>query len=150
MSYRLRKFVFWLLVLALPLQSFAAVTGGVCACTSLFSMTAESVSTDHTLHEGAADVESEVVALAENADTQTCHTPEPSKKQHCDSENEHSADKTSCGACSGCCVMHATLPVFIPGPDTVSAPKVSAVAIPNIFTDHVTLTPKRPPRLHSA
>lgn len=152
MPFRLRKFVFWILVLVLPLQSFAAVTGGACACAKLFSMTEKlgGVS-DHMVHLDAANADlAMVMASANEAEEGACHTPETPEKQHCDSESGDASEKTSCSACSGCCVMHAAIPVVVFAPDHVPAPKVSAISIPDLFTEHIALTPKRPPRSHSA
>lgn len=147
MSQRLHTFVFWLLLIALPLQSFAAVTGGACACMQMptLEMTTTPAAQDHQM---ADHDENGATALA--AQEESCHSAAPPETPHCDSDGAHAADKSSCGACAGCCVVHAAIPTALFAPVNSPAARVSAVSLPDLFTDHVAPTPKRPPRLLSA
>lgn len=152
MSQRLRTFVFWLLALALPLQSFAAVTGGACTCMHLAkaTMAAAPVVAEHQMADHGAGGNT-----SDQATEQPCHSSAPPDTSHCasDSHDEGSdspSDTSSCGACAGCCVVHAALPVAHFAPEDSPAPRIGAVMLPDLFTDHVTPTPKRPPRHYSA
>lgn len=147
MFQRLRIFVFWLLLFALPLQSFAAVTGGACTCMHVPTLGAAASPAGHDQH-GASQRgdEAEDHATAEKP----CHSEVQAPQPHCDSGSAHSSEKSSCGACSGCCMVHAAIPAALFAPEDVSAPRISAVALPDLFTDHITPTPKRPPRFFSA
>lgn len=147
MSQRLRTFVFWLLALALPLQSFAAVTGGACTCmhVPMLGPVASSPSQSHQMAKQDVDK----VAADDTAD-KPCHSGAKPQNAHCESDGAHSSDKASCGACSGCCMVHAAIPAALFAPEDAAPPRISAVALPDLFTDHITPTPKRPPRSFSA
>lgn len=143
MSYRLRKFVFWLLLVALPLQSFAAATGWACTCMHLpkANMAAVAAAQDHQMTGHGAEE-----PAADQHGGEACHSTAAAEAPHCDSDSAHSADKTSCGACAGCCVVHAAIPAVVFAPNDVPAPRIDAIALPDLFTDHDAPTPKRPPR----
>lgn len=155
MSQRLRTFVFWLLALALPLQSFAAVTGGACTCMHLAkaAMAAAPVVAEHQMANHGAGGNT-----SDQSTDERCHSTAPSAPldtSHCASDlhgadSDAPSDTSSCGACAGCCIVHAAIPVALFAAENTPAPRVSTLALRDLFTDHVTPTPKRPPRVFSA
>lgn len=96
-----------------------------------------------------------VVDKSEQSTDEPCHSSVPPDTSHCASDAHGAAsdapsDTSSCGACSGCCVVHIALPITTFRPPDSPAPRIASVMLPDLFTDHVALTPKRPPRSYSA
>lgn len=153
MSYRLRKLVFWLLLIALPLQGFAAVTGAACTCMHA-RMMMEVSPTATTARAQAVDAPRAHDA-GQDGDT-PCHTPPLMDESHCAAHADNGApDKsdpsgTSCQACSGCCIVYAALPVVAIVAQDTHLPRTVAASLPDLFKDYVAATPKRPPRFLSA
>ena len=136
MTRRMRTFVVWLLFLALPLQSFAAASGAACACMHSAMESARAMAT------------SDSDAVQQQDGEMPCHSTE--KADHpCDSEAQDH-DKSSCGVCASCCVVHAALPVMFDFADTADLPVPAIATLPSLSTDYIAPTPERPPRHHSA
>ncbi len=122
MSRALRCFFTWLLLLALPLHGYAALTMSLCAAGHLSSVTAASTGHDHSAH-----------AAAHPTAGDDSHAAKPVGVDG------------KCSACAACCTA-----VYLPTSVTdFAAPALSpvrAVPVPTAQVGFVTDGPERPPR----
>ena len=142
MNHSLRRFVLWLLIVALPLQGFAAVTRLCCDAAQMTSSTSVSA----------------LFVDASAMPSHHGHDAGPGDMHHAESDAKHPKDKAdshdhkanSCNACAACFVGGIALPTHV----VWSAPltkDVGKFATPSaLVTGFIPDSLERPPKHLSA
>lgn len=128
---RLRSFLLWLVVLAVPLQGLAAAT--MLNCAAVHGPSSQAL--DHPGH-GDHDHESDAVALAAHGEAAA------------DAGTAHAADH-KCSACAACHAS-AALPVAVPALPALDTAQAHPVARASAAAPFLTGGLERPPRSRHA
>ena len=142
----MRCFVMWLLVLALPVQGFAASTMLLCGAGHHGSAQATEGEHDHAshMHQGARDVFAVSESTAHNHAAQAPSSLEDSAVSPLTAK--HAKVMGKCSACAACCTV-----VFLPTnviAFTAPAPSHGLPMVePTTQTGFIADGPERPPRL---
>ena len=140
-----RCFVMWLLVLALPVQGFAASTMLHCGAGHHGTVQATEGGHDHAghMHMGAQDVSAVSDSNAHDHAAEASPSHEDSAFSH---TAKHANVKGKCSACAACCTV-----AFLPTNVIVFTAPAPSRALPVIeLTTHAGFIadgPERPPRL---
>lgn len=139
MAPRFRSALMWLLLLALPLQGFAAATMVNCGPNHHRMLAASAVTAPESHHDRTNDHHEHEALLAADADDGAEHGP--SSVHHLDK-----LTKFKCSACAACC-MGAAMPTAALVIASFSPAMMTATFVSTPHVDFLSDGLDRPPRL---
>lgn len=142
MSFRCKLIVFWLLLITLPLQGFAAVSRG---CVHAHIQGALAPAQTPSFHEeGKLDKEEFDGVQTAASERMEAEQPTASNQQHHGASQYH---KASCAACYACCFGTALPPVAVKNTLPEGLPSYAAHFIAQETAGFLTSGIERPPKI---
>lgn len=143
MRLRFRIVLTWVLLLALPLQGFAAATMVNCGPNHHLMMAAAMADTVDSEHHGAGGQHHHEVGVAADHHEAASNDGDAPSVHHLDK-----LMKFKCSACAACC-MGAAMPTAAVGFEPLPPAVAPAIYVPTSHVGFVSDGPDKPPRLSS-